>query len=204
MPSPPDTDLRCDRSVGQRLICIGGLPGSGKTTLGRALARRLSGGYTVLDPDAVRLELLGRAETDVVTDDDMTPAVTRDVINLMALKARTHLQNGGSLIVASAFVASEMRQTFEALAKELDVAFTGLWLDAPVDALQRRLLARDAMRASGIRDATTISAVSGRHVANLRIDGSVTWPRIDGVRQASVVLADVLTRLQTVAPTDRQ
>ena len=184
------------------LICIGGLPGSGKTTLGLALARRLNSGPTMLDPDAVRLELLGRAETDVVTDDDMTPTATRAVIDLMVAKARTRLQSGQSLIVASAFVAEEMRQRFEALAQELSATFSGLWLDVSVDVLGGRLAARNAKRARGVNDLTTISAVSGRHIENLTVTGAVTWRRINGDRPASVVLAHVCALLQTAPAAD--
>ena len=178
-----------------RLVCIGGLPGSGKTTLGLALARRLGGSYEVIDPDAVRLELLGRTEIDVVTDDDMTPTVTRAVVDLMVAKAQAKLHDGRSLIVPSAFVIEEMRQRFEALARELNATFRGVWLDVPFDVLRRRLLARDAVRASGKRDGTTLSAVSGRHVETLRVGGAVTWSRVDGARKPSVVLARVLALL---------
>lgn len=72
----------------------------------------------------------------------------------------------------------------------------------PIDVLRGRLLARNARRASGIRDVTTVSAVSNRHVESLRVVGSVTWLRLDGSRTASVVLAEVLEHLDIAATTD--
>lgn len=188
--------------LGQHLICIGGLPGSGKTTLGVGLACWLGGRYTVLDPDAVRLELLGRAATEAVTDGDMTPSLTNAVVDLMVSKAQLGLQHGESLIVASAFLALAMRRRFEELAPESSATFHGFWLDVSLDVLRTRLLTREALRASGVHDSTTVSAVSHRHVEKLCVDGAVTWHRIDGARQAPNVLAEVSTLIRTVPLAD--
>jgi predicted kinase len=64
------------------LLILAGLPGTGKSTLGRALARRLSG--HVLDKDRVRDALFGPDRIEFSTDQD-------DLVVSLMLQAAAHI-----------------------------------------------------------------------------------------------------------------
>ena len=77
------------------------------------------------------------------------------------------------------------RQLIEALARDLEVPFHGLWLEAPARTLIDRVAAREG-------DASDATAEVVR--AQLDVDLSdLAWPRIDADRPIPAVLADAHT-----------
>lgn len=135
------------------LICIGGPPGVGKTTVGLILKDRLPGSV-LIDPDAIRLEILGRPPGSAVTEADLAPAITRQVIERMKTGTEAALLQGRTVIVPSAFVLESMRLDFEALAARLQCPFRAFWLEAPSAVItqrqQQRALAKDFNNASQV------------------------------------------------------
>ena len=80
--------LRHLRSGEVNLIMVGGPPGSGKTTLARALVERL--GWSLLSTDEIRREFGGRDRYD--------PAAKAAVYRRLLARARTSLEHGVSVI----------------------------------------------------------------------------------------------------------
>jgi aminoglycoside phosphotransferase family enzyme/predicted kinase len=156
-----------------RLVAIGGLSGSGKSTLAEALAGDFlpAPGARVIRSDVVRKRLAGVvAETRLPRESyDRTGAAR--VYAQSREAARRALAAGYSVVLDAAFLRPEEREAAAAVARDLSVPFTGLWLEAPAQLLARRI---DDRRAD-VSDAD-------RAVLELqqRYDlGVIEWRRID-------------------------
>jgi predicted kinase len=177
------------------LICLGGLPANGKTTIGLMLAELYGDRAVLIDPDLVKLEILGRPPTDAIQDSDLTTGVVQTSIVLMKEKTRRLLEQGKIVIVPSAFMWDSMRQEFEALAQEIAVPMHAFWFEAPLATLHERAIDRQEKRRAGVRDATTISNVGPDKIKPDGVVGVVTWPVVRSDRPREDVLQDVLDRL---------
>jgi len=126
------------------MIAIGGLPGTGKTTVARAVAPRLGAapGALVLRSDEIRkrqhdVEPERRLPPSAYTEEKST-AVFRELASLANLAAR-----GGHAVIADAtFMDPAHRSMIETAARQANVPFIGIWLTAPRDVLEQRIGAR--------------------------------------------------------------
>lgn len=127
-----------------RLIAIGGLSGTGKSTLGAALAPHLgpAPGAVHLRSDLERKALFGVDETVRLSDDAYSQDASERVYGTLLLKARLALAAGHSVVVDAVYAAPRERQAIEAVATELTVPFHGLWLHADAGKLAERVAAR--------------------------------------------------------------
>ncbi len=172
-----------------RLICIGGLPGVGKTRVAQYLAGVIIGSV-MLDPDKIRLEILGREpESDTLVDADITEDTTAQVIELMYIQAQSLLEERKTVIIGSAFNLEFMRVQYEDLAKHSQAEFMPIWLESSallrIERAQRRL-----------DEGGNPSAVSQERVKNAVIYGQVDWPIIDASGDISSVNKAVLEKIQ--------
>ena len=181
-----------NNSSGQ-LICIGGLPGTGKTTLAIRLIAAIGG--LIIDPDLTRLEILGRPANSTITDDDLTPEITRQTIALMRQRARSALASGQTVVIASSSVQAEARDGYKTLAAEMGRPFHAFWLTAPQHVLAARLLKRQAERRKGTKGLAMISAVSLAQIDPKVVTGVIRWPAIDAVQTTETVLKQILSLL---------
>jgi predicted kinase len=176
------------------LICIGGLPGNGKTTLALRLLSVLDHAI-LIDPDLTRLEVLGRPVDTTITDVDLDTSTTLKTLALIRQKIREGLAAGLTVIVASSSVQVEARDKYQELAAEMGATFKGFWLTAPRETLEARLKNREIQRESGIKDVSTISAVSTTQIAPKVIIGVIRWPAIDADRSPDKVFKAILSLL---------
>ena len=165
-----------------RLVAVGGLSGTGKTTLARALAPDLGAapGALHLRSDALRKQLAGVDELERLPPEAYTAEASANVYAALAARARQALAAGRAVVLDAVFARLEERETVEAVAREAGAGFTGLWLEASPAVLKSRVSARhgdasDATAAVVERQLTydlgvvswhTIAA--GRPVAKLR------------------------------------
>jgi predicted kinase len=177
------------------LICIGGLPGTGKTTAGLALMGHLPAGTAFVCPDRIMLRLLGRPEGGAIESKDITPALHAAAVAAMKAQTRAALLAGHSAVVPSAFVGEAMRQAFEAIAAGTGAVFTPFWLDAPIATLHGRALQRQAAAKDPKTAFNNASAVGPDKIQTALIQGAVTWPRIDASQSPDAVLRHILDRL---------
>ncbi len=128
-----------------RLIAIGGLSGTGKSTLGRALAPDVgpAPGAVHLRSDLERKRRHGVDETKQLGPDAYTKVANDKVYAMLREKARRVLAAGHAAIVDAVFARAEERAEIEALASGLGVPFQGLWLEAPRSELLERVGARN-------------------------------------------------------------
>jgi predicted kinase len=124
-----------------RLIAIGGASGTGKSTLGAALAPQIgrAPGAVHLRSDLERKTLAHAEETKRLKPEWYDQAVTAKVYQALRDKARSALAAGQSVIVDAVHGKADERSAVERVASELGVPFFGLWLSAPAEELVRRV-----------------------------------------------------------------
>jgi uncharacterized protein len=127
-----------------RLVLVGGLPGTGKSTLAGALADRL--GAVLVSSDAVRRELAGvppdRPEPAPFGQGLYTPELTRQVYAELLLRAQAGLRRGESVLLDASWTDHEHREAARDLARRVHAELVGLRCQAPDDVVRARLVAR--------------------------------------------------------------
>ena len=102
-----------------RLALVGGLPGTGKTTIGGALADRF--GAVLLSSDRVRKELAGLSPSDDATtaygEGLYTAAHTDEVYAQLLHRAHELLTRGESVVLDASWTRARHRQAAEELAR---------------------------------------------------------------------------------------
>jgi aminoglycoside phosphotransferase family enzyme/predicted kinase len=156
-----------------RLVAVGGLSGSGKSSFSRVIAPGLgaSPGAVVLRTDEVRKRLLKVAPTQAMSDAAYTPEFYNRAYDELIANARALLTAGRAVVLDATFIAPALRARAEQLAKDCGVPFQGVWLDAPVEVLAGRIEGRTG----DASDATlqTLHEQIGRHTSE------VAWERVD-------------------------
>jgi aminoglycoside phosphotransferase family enzyme/predicted kinase len=156
-----------------RLIAIGGLSGTGKTTLARRVAPDVPGapGAVILRTDEIRKRLAGVGPLDRLPPSAYGAGTSERVYAEMFEVARRCLAAGRSVVLDAVFLKPQERDAASRLAGELGVPFSGAWLQGPPDTLRARLEGRtgDASDARGL--------VLDEQLA--RDPGPISWPRLD-------------------------
>ncbi len=126
------------------LVAIGGVSGTGKSTLAAALAPRLgrAPGAVVLRTDIIRKELWGAHELSRLPPAAYRAVFTDRVYAAVAGRAERVLESGYSVVADAVFGHPRQRAQIEAVARKAGAAFHGVWLDAPVAVLEHRLACR--------------------------------------------------------------
>jgi uncharacterized protein len=135
-----------------RLVAIGGVSGTGKSTLAAGLAPDLGlrPGARVLRSDVLRKLLLGVDPETRLPASGYTREITRRVYDELCRKAVVGLAAGYSVIIDAASLLPLERRSFAEVARAAGVPFTGLWLEGRAERLADRIRARhgDASDAS--------------------------------------------------------
>lgn len=172
------------------LIAIGGLSGSGKSTVAAGLAPGFAArpGALHLRSDLVRKRLFGVAESDRLPPAAYEPAVSDQVYARLIGTAGRALAAGHSVIVDAVHARESERTRIAQLAHDMGMPFHGLWLEGPIDVLAARV----ETRVGDASDATP--AVVGRQ-ATFDL-GQNSWVRIDAAHPPDVVIAEVRRQLR--------
>jgi uncharacterized protein len=127
-----------------RLVAIGGLSGSGKSAIARAIAPHIGAfpGAVHVRSDVERKRLFGVAPVERLPQEAYTPEVTEWVYAICRKRAALALEGGRAVIVDAVYAKPEEREVLALLAADRGVPFTGLWLDAPARVLRDRIAAR--------------------------------------------------------------
>ena len=162
-----------------RLIAIGGLSGTGKTTLARRVAPDLGGapGAVVLRSDEIRKRLAGVGPLDRIPRGSYTSRRSAETYGEMFRLAGRLLDAGRTVVLDAVFLGTDLRAAAEDLASVAGVPFHGLWLEGPAEQLRARLSARrgDASDA----DAAVLEAQL------MRDPGPIAWTIADASDHAA-------------------
>ena len=153
------------------LLAVGGLPGTGKTRLARALAPRLGAapGALVLRSDEIRKRRHGVPPEQRLPASAYAPGENAAVFAEMAVLAGEALRGGHAVVADAAFLRPEERAAIEDAAA--GVPFHGLWLRAPMDVLRARVAAR-----TGDASDATVAVLDA---AAARDPGPIAWGALD-------------------------
>ena len=171
-----------------RLFAVGGMSGTGKTTLARAVAPQLgaSPGAVVLRSDEVRKRLSGVAPTDRLPPGAYAPGMSDRVHAALFAEATSLLAAGRSVILDATFLDPEHRGAAADLADRLGLPFAAVWLEGTPEVLKTRLAGRSGDASDA--DVQTLEQQAKRDA------GSVAWPRLRAELDATPAALDVFAR----------
>jgi aminoglycoside phosphotransferase family enzyme/predicted kinase len=155
------------------LVAVGGLSGTGKSLLARALAPAIMPlpGAIHLRSDVLRKTLFGVPETERLPAAAYTPEVTARVYGALGAQARQILAAGHSAVVDAVFAKSAERDAIAQVAVAAGTQFQGLFLTADLSVRLARVGARTG-------DASDADAAIARAQEQYDL-GELGWREVD-------------------------
>jgi aminoglycoside phosphotransferase family enzyme/predicted kinase len=178
-----------------RLIAIGGLSGSGKTTIAEALAAHVGAppGARIVESDRVRKAMHGVAPETRLPEKAYRPEVSAKVYREMAWRAALILSQGGSVVADAVFDNAGNRELIEKAAREASVPFVGVWLRTDPSVLWQRVSAR--------RESASDATIDILARQLLRKGGDVGWVKLEAATEPAEIVARIL-RLDAIRDDD--
>ncbi|WP_420710923.1 AAA family ATPase [Streptomyces sp. NRRL S-118] len=175
------------------LTLVGGLPGSGKSTLSGALADRL--GVTLLSSDRLRKELAGIPPDQPAAagygEGLYTPAWTDRTYRALLDRASALLSRGESVVVDATWSSAEQREAAVSMAARTHADLVALHCQVPDELSAARL----AGRAHGASDADPL-------VAAAMAAKEPPWPEAVGIDTSGSLESAVARALAAIRPYD--
>ena len=132
--------------IGPSIVLIGGLMGTGKSTLAEGLARER--GHAYLSSDVVRKELQGVPADErhfVEWNTELySPEMTERTYDELVNQTRARLAGGRAVVVDASFSSARHRALFTALSEETGTPLLMVLCELPEDLARQRLDARVA------------------------------------------------------------
>ena len=127
-----------------KLIAIGGLSGTGKSTLAYGLAPDLGAvpGARVLRSDVIRKRLFGVGLTDRLPPTAYGEDASKLVYLTIIEEAAATLAAGHSVVADAVYGHPQERAAIAEVGRERHVPFIGVWLEAPAEVLEFRIVSR--------------------------------------------------------------
>ncbi|SFK27523.1 AAA family ATPase [Methylocapsa palsarum] len=172
------------------LVAVGGLSGSGKTSLARALAPALgrAPGAVHLRSDVERKRMFGRSELERLPSDAYTTNATAETYRILRLKSALALKAGQSVILDAVHGKPAEREAARQIAASAQAGFAGLWLEAPIG----QLIDRVFRRTNDASDATRV-VVEAQAAADI---GEMEWRRLDASGSGEDLVERALTLIE--------
>jgi hypothetical protein len=168
------------------LIAIGGLSGTGKTTVAEALAPMVWAppGARIIESDRIRKAMHGKAPETRLPQEAYAPEVSRKVYAEIASRTGLILGSGGAVVADAVFDRPDDRAAIADAARRSGVPFLGIWLAAGADTLRARV----AARRGGPSDAT-VDVLERQLQKNA---GACDWLQLDAARPVAETVAAIL------------
>jgi uncharacterized protein len=174
-----------------KLVVVGGLSGTGKTTLAAALAPWLGAapGAVHLRSDLERKMLAGIGELEPLPSSAYTPEARQRVYEHLHEKAASVLAAKHTVIIDAVYDREERRREIEALAGSMRIPLLGLWLRADAATLMARVAARR-------NDASDATPEVVQHQLAAEIGAlSAPWVPLDAGHDATETLATAMAAI---------
>lgn len=163
----------CLKPCRPRLVAVGGLSGSGKSTVAAAVAPGIGPvpGARILASDRIRKRRFGVAAETRLPAEAYRSEVSAQVYEALFDHAAGVLRSGHGVVVDAVFDRAPDRARIEHVAAQAGARFQGLWLEAGIETLMQRVAARrddpsdatpDVVRAQAQRQP---AAVAWTHLA---------------------------------------
>jgi uncharacterized protein len=174
-----------------RLIAVGGLSGTGKSTLARSIAPALgvAPGAIVLRSDVIRKQFAGMREDQTLPASAYSLDMNTRVYARIADIAARVIQAGYTAIADAVFGTTDEQEQIAAVAAKADVPFCGLWLTAAQPRLEQRIEAR--------RGDASDATVKVLRQQLTRVQEPASWTRIDANVSVSAASTYALDQLRT-------
>jgi uncharacterized protein len=171
------------------LVAVGGLSGTGKTVLARALAPSVAPppGAVVLRSDVLRKQRFEVAETDRLPERAYAPEITAQVYEVLLQRAARILVQGHSVVVDAVFAQETERAAIRDAARKLNIRFAGLFLAADLATRVSRVGRRE-------HDASDATPEIAEIQENYSI-GKIDWAVIDASGTPEQTLAQCQPRI---------
>ncbi|PSH63012.1 aminoglycoside phosphotransferase [Phyllobacterium brassicacearum] len=155
------------------LIAIGGLSGSGKSTIAEALAAHVgcAPGARIFESDRLRKAMFAVPATTRLSPEAYRPEVSEAVYKSLCNKAGAALSARGSVIVDAVFDKPGNRTSMEHVASALGLPFIGIWLKGEHSMLKSRI--------TGRRDSVSDATVEVLALQETKDTGAIGWRHID-------------------------
>lgn len=172
------------------LVAVGGLSGSGKSTVARRLAPAIGAppGALLLRSDVERKAMFGVAADEHLPSEAYTAEASERTYRRLFDRAAEALAAGHAVLLDATFLALGQRAQAAALAEAAGVPFHPVWLTAPANILADRIRSRHADASDA--DEAVLAAQLDRDT------GPIDWQIADagGPLDATVATARALTR----------
>jgi aminoglycoside phosphotransferase family enzyme/predicted kinase len=180
------------------LVAIGGLSGSGKSTVATLLAPWLGAapGARILSSDRIRKRMHGVAATTRLPAAAYEASVSEQVYATLRREAGNVLKAGHCAIADAVFDRPAERSAMERVASGLGRPFQGVWLQAPTATLSSRIEGRRLDPSDATVDVLAAQAE--------RDCGPITWWRLDAERPPETLRATLLPRIAFGEPFEGQ
>ncbi|AYG63580.1 AAA family ATPase [Rhizobium jaguaris] len=171
-----------------RLIALGGLSGSGKTTVAEALAPHIGvpPGARIVESDRVRKAMHGVSVETRLPKAAYRPEISKRVYAEMVLRTDIILADGGCVVADAVFDDPDHRNAIETPARHRNIQFDGLWLDADPALLWKRV--------SGRRGGPSDANVEVLEMQLARRSSDMTWHKIDARQDVKDICQEILVR----------
>lgn len=170
------------------LVAVGGLSGSGKSTVARHMAPALGAapGAVILRSDEIRKRQAGLAPTEKAPPAAYTEEADAAVFAELFATAETLLRAGRAVVLDATFLRPELRAGAQAAARGAGTPFRGLWLAAAPEVLEARVAAR-----SGDASDAGVEVLRSQLT---RDPGPMDWRVVDAAGSAQAAASAALNR----------
>jgi len=173
------------KQVPPRLIAVGGVSGSGKSTIAHDIAPHigLAPGALVLSSDLIRKKILGVEPLTRLGQGAYNAATNKAVYGELIETAMRVLAGGYTAVLDATFLDQDQRERLTTAATSAGVPFKGFWLEANREALRERILRRVADPSDA-----TVSILESQLERDV---GKIDWRRINAAQTTNVITATI-------------